>query len=74
MKCQQALQWMARYLDGELNAESSGELEGHLAECRECFSLAEFDRRLRKIVRRSCESEQVPAELRERVARLLRRF
>ncbi len=74
MNCQQALQWMSRYLDGELDAESSGELERHLAECRECFSLAEFERQLRKIVRRSCESEQVPPELQERVARLLRRF
>jgi anti-sigma factor (TIGR02949 family) len=74
MNCQQALQWLARYLDGELDAESSGELEGHLAECRECFSLAEFERRLRKIVRQSCEGEQAPPELQERVARLLRRF
>jgi anti-sigma factor (TIGR02949 family) len=65
---------MACYLDGELDAESTGELERHLAECRECFSLAEFEGRLRKIIRRSCEREQVPRELQERVARLLRRF
>ncbi len=74
MSCQQALQQLSQYLDRELDDESSGELARHLAECRQCFSLAEFERHLRAMVRRSCGCEQAPPSLQERVNKLLRLY
>jgi len=74
MNCQQTLQKLSQYLDRELDEGSSSELARHLAECRKCFSLAEFERHLRAIVRRSCASEQVPPSLQERLNKLLRLY
>ncbi|HLW60411.1 MAG TPA: mycothiol system anti-sigma-R factor [bacterium] len=74
MNCEEALEKLWQYLDRELDGESSSELQRHLEECRHCFSKVEFEQRLRAIVRRSCSGEQAPAELRERLSRLLRLF
>lgn len=74
MNCQEALEKLWQYLDRELDGESSTQLQRHLQECRECFSKAEFERRLRALLRRSCGGEQAPPELRERLSRLLRMF
>lgn len=74
MNCQQVLQRLWQFLDGELDEEDSGKVARHLEECRRCFSRAEFERHLRAMVRRSCESEQVPPDLKERVNKLLQSF
>jgi mycothiol system anti-sigma-R factor len=74
MNCEEALEKLWQYLDRELDGESSSELQRHLEECRHCFSKVEFEQRLRAIVRRSCSGEQAPAELRERLTRLLHLF
>jgi mycothiol system anti-sigma-R factor len=74
MNCQEALERLWQYLDHELDGESSTELQRHLQECRECFSKAEFERRLRALLRRSCGGDQAPPELRKRLSRLLRMF
>lgn len=74
MNCEECLQVMWQYLDGELDTHASGELQRHLEECRQCFTHAELERRLKEMVRRSCGSEQAPPELRERLSRLLRMF
>ncbi len=74
MNCEQTLQQLSRYLDRELDDGSSSELARHLAECRPCFSLAEFERHLRAMVRRSCGCEQAPPSLQERVNKLLRLY
>lgn len=71
MDCEQALQRLSQYLDRELDTMSSVEMAWHLAECRGCFSLAEFEHRLRALVRRSGESEPVPPALRRRLNELL---
>ncbi len=74
MNCTQVMQQLWPYLDGELDAETSGELSRHLEECRRCFPRAEFERNLRAMVRRSCNREQASPELQARVRRLLRLF
>jgi len=74
MNCEECLRHLWQYIDGELDVESSDDLQRHLAQCRECFSYAEFERRLKEMLRRSCEQEQAPPELRERLTRLLRMF
>ncbi len=74
MDCERALQELSQYLDTELETSSSEEVAQHLEECRECFSLSEFERRLRDLVRRSCESVTVPLALRQRLSELLESF
>jgi anti-sigma factor (TIGR02949 family) len=74
MDCEQALQRLSRYLDIEIDVLSYGAIAQHLAECRECFSLAEFERRLRDIVRRACASEPIPPALHRRLNGLLESF
>jgi mycothiol system anti-sigma-R factor len=65
---------MWQYIDGELDVASTDELQRHLGQCRECFSHAEFERRLKEMVRRACGAEQAPAHLRERLTKILSMF
>lgn len=74
MNCEEALETLWQYLDKELDAESTSELQQHLEECRHCFSKVEFEQRLRVMLRRSCSGEQAPPELRARLSKLLRLF
>jgi mycothiol system anti-sigma-R factor len=74
MNCEETLEKLWQYLDKELDGQSTGELQRHLEECRHCFSKAEFEQRLRAMLRRSCLCDQAPPELRERLSKLLRLF
>ena len=74
MNCQQVLRRLWQFLDGELDVDDSGKVARHLEECRRCFSRVEFEWHLRAMVRQSCESEQVPPDLKGRVNKLLRSF
>lgn len=65
---------MWQYIDGELDVASTDDLQRHLAQCRACFSHAEFERRLKDMVRRACGGDQAPARLRERLTKLLQAF
>lgn len=73
MTCEESLQKLW-YLGRELDDTSASELARHLAECRRCFSLAEFERRLREVIRRSCHCEEVPPNLRECLNEILRSY
>lgn len=74
MNCDECLEIMWQYLDGELDGVSSDELQRHLEQCRACFTHAEFERALKARVRRACGGEQAPPALRERLTRLLRMY
>jgi anti-sigma factor RsiW len=57
MKCAEVRKFVRLYLDSELDAKNSFEVEQHLESCMECAGLVEaekkFDDRLRKFLRRS---------------------
>ena len=74
MNCQECLDHMWQYIDGELDVASTDELQRHLVQCRECFSHAEFERRLKEMMRRACGDEQAPAHLRDRLTQILSMF
>jgi len=74
MDCEESLEKLWQFLDQELDGESAARLAQHLEECRHCFDRAEFERRLKAMVRRSCECETAPAELRDRLTKLIRMF
>ncbi|HET7265394.1 MAG TPA: mycothiol system anti-sigma-R factor [bacterium] len=74
MNCRECTDLMWQYVDGELDLDSSGELQKHLAQCRECLSQAELERRLKETMRRACGGEHAPARLRERLAKILQLY
>ena len=73
LTCEQVLEHLLEYLDRELTAETSAEIDRHLAECRGCFSRAEFERRLRSRVAET-GTASAPESLRARIKALIGRF
>lgn len=73
--CEDALQVLAEYLDGELGDRAPGAragLERHLAICRSCYSRAEFEKRLK--ARIADGAADVPDGLRDRMQTMIREF
>lgn len=71
--CEEALNRLLEFLDGELDASSGREVEHHLERCRSCFSRAEFERRL-KIHLRDLGQTPVSPELEQRIRTLMGQF
>jgi len=65
-ECDEALDRLHEYLDGELSPEQLTVLARHFDECWPCGERATFEQRLRIVVRYRCE-ETAPSELVERV-------
>ncbi len=63
MDCKQALLKLYNYLDNELDAIESKEVEEHLKSCKHCFGKAEFERILKRTVKEKCCYEHVPEQL-----------
>jgi mycothiol system anti-sigma-R factor len=59
------------YLDGELVGGLRVEIERHLGGCHPCSGHAEFQRKLKDVLRSKCGCRDVPPELLERVRSLL---
>jgi anti-sigma factor (TIGR02949 family) len=51
LTCEEALRFLAEFLDGELGTAEDRDVQEHLARCRSCFSRIEFERRLKDRVR-----------------------
>lgn len=73
LTCEEALRFLAAYLDGELEEGADHDVETHLARCKSCYSRAEFERRLKERVG-SLGRPDVPAEFAARIRGLLQRF
>ena len=61
ISCDDVLHEIEHYLHGELDPEHSAELARHLSDCTPCLERAEFQRRLKEIVRSKCQNEQTPS-------------
>jgi mycothiol system anti-sigma-R factor len=72
-ECERVLEQIELYLDGELGGSVRLEVERHLGACGGCTGHADFQRRLKEMVRDKCGCHEVPAELVERVRSLLER-
>ena len=57
ISCEEVLSEIEHYLHGELDPARSGQLDEHLADCPPCFDRADFQRRLKEMVRVKCRSE-----------------
>lgn len=71
ISCQEAAQYVYRYLDGELEPRTRTELLFHLEACQHCVGVVEFERRMLDFVRVRAAAERPPAGLHDRVRRIL---
>lgn len=75
LSCDEALRFLAAYLDGELQTASQQEVEDHIARCRSCYSRAEFERRMKQELAALAQGRaDVPAAFSDRIRRLLGQF
>lgn len=56
-ECQDALEQLEAFLDGELPGTRQEDVEAHLQACYPCTDRASFEERLRDIVRSRCVEE-----------------
>lgn len=70
LTCDEALRFLAEYLDGELEQATDRDVESHLARCRSCYSRVDFEKRLKLQVAALGRSEVSP-EFVERIRRLM---
>ena len=68
--CEQTVQELYYFLDGELTEERRVQIQVHLDQCGPCVEVVSFEAELRRIVADRCK-EEVPPELRDRIARVL---
>ena len=68
VSCEEVLHELEHFIDGELDESRSSTLARHLADCGPCLGRADFQRRLKEIVRAKCcsqgSSEQLVAKVR----------
>jgi mycothiol system anti-sigma-R factor len=61
--CNETLQELYRYLDGELTVEHRVAVQGHLDGCLDCLQAFDFHAELRTVIARRCRDEVVPTSL-----------
>ena len=72
--CLAAVDAIYAYLDGELDdPESIAGVEHHLSHCRSCFSRMEMEKTLNERIHKTAKRES-PADLRDRVSKLMEKF
>lgn len=72
LACDEVVETLYLYLDGELDARGCEEVRRHLDDCAPCFEAFGFEAELRSVIAARCQ-EELPAELRERILTALRR-
>ena len=72
MTCEEAIELMDGYLDGELDPMTSRKIEQHLRDCRKCNQAYEAHTALAHAISRGAPYYRAPAELRQRVQSSLR--
>jgi anti-sigma factor (TIGR02949 family) len=73
MSCEDVLAKLYDYLDKEVDSGLEADIDEHIHSCRECFSRAEFERKLRKRVVTSVEVKP-PDGVRSRLENLIKKF
>ena len=72
MTCQAVVREISNYIDGDLDAAMRGEIEAHLADCRDCQVIIDQTKLTVEIF---CDSElvELPEDVRNRLHQALRR-
>ncbi|MDR7486788.1 MAG: mycothiol system anti-sigma-R factor [Armatimonadota bacterium] len=71
MDCDEVLERLWAYLDGEDDETSHVDLRIHIERCLHCRDHADFEARLRQIIQAKCRGERAPDYLRANLIRLL---
>ncbi len=66
LDCNETIERLYHYLDGELTDERRTEIRRHLDECAPCVGAFDFESDLRKLIANRCK-DHVPESLRQRV-------
>jgi anti-sigma factor (TIGR02949 family) len=73
ISCQEALERLYEFLDGELTAENAAEVRHHVEVCEACYPQVRFTTEFRDALHRAARGQPVcPDSLRAKVARMLR--
>lgn len=64
--CQEAIDTLYHFLDGELTDDRRHEIAVHLDECGPCLDAFDFEAELKIVIARKCR-DQVPEALRQKV-------
>ena len=70
-RCDDALENLYLYLDGELSSDTAEDIRRHLDDCPPCLDAFAFEHRLKTVVRARLQ-EEVPAELIVRLRHVIR--
>lgn len=73
LTCEDVIEQLFDFLDEELDEERRAEIDRHLERCRDCFTRAQFERRMREKVGEAGEVK-APDRLRARIRGLLDEF
>ncbi len=73
LNCDEAIRMLFEFLDNELDEHNHTAVEAHLHDCRACFSHAEFDKRLRGLVKGK-DTSNAPDTLRDRIKKITDQF
>ena len=65
--CDDALNELYTFLDGELTTEKRGQIQQHLDDCTPCIEVYDFENELRTVISSKC-NDTVPEDLRQRIA------
>ena len=64
--CNETIERLYHYLDGELTDERRGEIKRHLDDCSPCLEAYDFEAELRVVIAQRCR-DHVPEHLLDRV-------
>lgn len=73
LDCETVIARLFAFLDGEIADSERADIERHLERCRDCFTRAEFERRLKERLAET-QSVSAPSQLRDRIKALIARF
>ena len=71
--CEEVIEQLFDFLDRELDENLSTRIDYHLKRCQDCFTRAEFEKRLRARVSEATEAK-APDRLRRRIRRVIDTF
>lgn len=72
MKCEEVLDRLFDYLDGELPDPESEQVKAHLEACKACYPRAEFERAFLDALSRAKSGESCPQSVRDSVLAAIR--